>query len=354
MAMTKKDQQQTEVLITKQQVDRQQQETNKENGPPPKIEKRKRNVNEDELDDPYDVEGFKKIRKIGEGTYGVVFKAREIKTNEPVALKKLKMCAYEGVPTTTLREIAILKSLNHENIIKLKDLIHKETKLFMVFEYADMDLRRYMDTMQRPGLTKNHIKSFMHQLFKGIHYCHAHRVLHRDLKPQNLLIDRQGRLMIADLGLARSFNIPLRTYTHNVVTLWYRAPEILLGSPHYSTAVDMWSAGCIMAEMMTLSPLFPGASQIDALFRIFEQLGTPTEEVWPGVSALPDYNEHFPTFKGKDIRKSLERYKDCLDFSDTAYDLLKSLLQYDPSLRISAGKAEEHPFFYDDITMVKL
>jgi serine/threonine protein kinase len=108
------------------------------------------------------------------------------------------------------------------------------------------------------------------------------------------LIDRHGRLTIADLGLSRAFGVPMRTYTHSVITLWYRAPEILLGSRHYSTAVDMWSVGCIMAEMLTTHPLFPGESQIDQLFRIFRTLGTPTEEVWPSVSTLPDYNENFP------------------------------------------------------------
>jgi serine/threonine protein kinase len=134
----------------------------------------------------------------------------------------------------------------------------------------------------------------MHQLLRGLHYCHSHRILHRDLKPQNLLIDRTGRLTIADLGLSRVFGVPMRTYTHQVITLWYRAPEILLGSYHYSTAVDMWSVGCIMAEMMTFSPIFPGESQIDELFRIFRTLGTPDENVWPGISTLPDYNENFP------------------------------------------------------------
>ena len=134
----------------------------------------------------------------------------------------------------------------------------------------------------------------MFQILAGINFCHARRVLHRDLKPQNLLIDKSGALKLADFGLARAFGIPVRTYTHEVVTLWYRAPEILLGLKQYSTPVDMWSIGCIFAEMIMKRPLYPGDSEIDELFKIFRTLGTPDEETWPGVSKLPDYKPTFP------------------------------------------------------------
>ena len=139
-------------------------------------------------------------------------------------------------------------------------------------------------------LTPGRVQSYLKQLLLGIAYCHSHRVLHRDLKPQNLLIDRNNNaLKLADFGLARAFGIPIRTYTHEVVTLWYRAPEILLGSKHYSTPVDVWSIGCIFSEMSNQRPLFPGDSEIDQLYKIFQMLGTPDEENWPEVSHLPDY-----------------------------------------------------------------
>ncbi|GAN07393.1 cyclin-dependent kinase 2-like isoform X1 [Mucor ambiguus] len=287
----------------------------------------------DDLAHPYDLAGYQKLSKIGEGTYGIVFKARQKDSNKLVALKKIRLNLHEGVPTTTIREVAILKEMNHENIVKLVDMIQRDATIYLVFDFYDVDLRKYMDTLKRPGLTAKHIKSFMHQLLRGLHYCHSHRILHRDLKPQNLLIDSRGKLTIADLGLA---------------------PEILLGSPHYSTAVDMWSVGCIMAEMITMKPLFPGGAQIDQLFRIFRRLGTPNETVWPGISTLPDYNDHFPPWKGVDLRASLERSSSSIDLPDSAYDLLKSMLEYNPVLRISAVKAEEHTYFYDDITMLSL
>ena len=138
------------------------------------------------------------------------------------------------------------------------------------------------------------LQSYMFQMIAGLNFCHARRILHRDLKPQNLLIDRSGALKLADFGLARAFGIPVRTYTHEVVTLWYRAPEILLGQQQYSTPVDMWSIGTIFAEMVMKCPLYPGDSEIDELFKIFRTLGTPNEELWPGVSKLPDYKPTFP------------------------------------------------------------
>ncbi|KAI8636593.1 kinase-like domain-containing protein [Parasitella parasitica] len=308
----------------------------------------------DELANPYDLTGYQKLSKIGEGTYGVVFKARQKSSNKLVALKKIRLNLQEGVPTTTIREVAILKEMDHENIIKLLDMIQRDATIYLVFDFSEVDLRKYMDTMKRPGLTANHIKSFMHQLLRGLHYCHSHRILHRDLKPQNLLIDRHGRLTIADLGLSRAFGVPMRTYTHQVITLWYRAPEILLGSPHYSTAVDMWSVGCIMAEMITLRPLFPGSAQIDQLFRIFRELGTPNEDVWPGITTLPDYSAHFPPWKAKDLRASFEKQKNAVVLPDSAYKLLKAMLEYDPVRRISAVRAEENPYFYDDISLLTL
>jgi serine/threonine protein kinase len=187
-----------------------------------------------------------------------------------VALKKIRLEQEdEGVPSTAIREISLLKELAHKNVVRLLDVLHSDAKLYLVFEYLQKDLKKYMDGLPSCGMSPQQVRSYLNQLLSGIAYCHSHRILHRDLKPQNLLIDSDNSLKLADFGLARAFGIPLRTYTHEVVTLWYRAPEILLGSRHYSTAVDVWSIGCIFAEMCNKMPLFPGDSEIDEIFRIF-------------------------------------------------------------------------------------
>jgi len=183
------------------------------------------------------------------------------------------------------------------------------------------------------------VKSYLFQLLSGINYCHSHRIIHRDLKPQNLLIDQNGSLKLADFGLARAYCVPFRTYTHEVVTLWYRAPEVLLGSKEYAAPLDMWSAGCIFAEMVTKRPLFPGDSEIDQIFRIFRTLGTPGEEEWPGVTKLPDYKPTFPKWKKQSLGQNLP------NIDPQGLDLLKQMLIYQPSKRISAKEALQHPYF---------
>ncbi|XP_021823729.1 cell division control protein 2 homolog 1 isoform X2 [Prunus avium] len=246
---------------------------------------------------------YEKVEKIGEGTYGVVYKARDRVTNETIALKKIRLEQEdEGVPSTAIREISLLKEMQHGNIVRLQDVVHSEKRLYLVFEYLDLDLKKHMDSTPEFAKDPRQIKMFLYQILRGIAYCHSHRVLHRDLKPQNLLIDRRtNSLKLADFGLARAFGIPVRTFTHEVVTLWYRAPEILLGSRHYSTPVDVWSVGCIFAEMVNQRPLFPGDSEIDELFKIFRIMGTPTEDTWPGVNSLPDFKSSFPKWLAKDL-----------------------------------------------------
>ena len=272
------------------------------------------------------------LNKLGEGTYGVVYKAKDLEKGTTVALKKIKLDTEdEGMPSTALREISVLKALHHENIVNLIDVVSTSTKLLLVFEFCDSDLKQMMNSTRSPVKGRK-LKSFMHQLLKGLSFCHGHRIIHRDLKPQNLLIIGD-KLKIADFGLARAFQMPLPAYTHEVVTLWYRAPEILLGEKRYSTVVDTWSCGAIMAEMSNRSPLFPGDCEIDELFQIFKVLGTPTEATWPGVTSMPDYKPVFPQWNKKALQSV------CKDVDSVGIDLLEKLLVYNPTNRITAASA---------------
>eukprot|EP00193_Tetraselmis_chui_P000782 CAMPEP_0177759602 /NCGR_PEP_ID=MMETSP0491_2-20121128/4820_1 /TAXON_ID=63592 /ORGANISM="Tetraselmis chuii, Strain PLY429" /LENGTH=483 /DNA_ID=CAMNT_0019275443 /DNA_START=128 /DNA_END=1579 /DNA_ORIENTATION=- len=289
------------------------------------------------------MEKYEKLEKLGEGTYGVVYKARHRQTGHIIALKKILLEQEdEGVPSTAIREISLLRELNHQNVVRLEDVVHTEDRIYLVFEFLDMDLKKHMEL--NPELHRNQrvMKYYLFQMIKGIAYCHAHRILHRDLKPQNLLIDRQRSILkLADFGLARAFGIPVRAYTHEVVTLWYRAPEILLGAKHYSTPVDIWSIGCIFAEMINGRPLFPGDSEIDQLFQIFRLLGTPNENVWPGVSELEDYKEAFPKWRPQSLTNAVPT------LDPLGHDLLQRMLVYAPSKRITAYDALQHEYFME-------
>eukprot|EP01091_Cochliopodium_minus_P002787 TRINITY_DN12647_c0_g1_i1.p1 TRINITY_DN12647_c0_g1~~TRINITY_DN12647_c0_g1_i1.p1 ORF type:complete len:319 (-),score=74.89 TRINITY_DN12647_c0_g1_i1:31-963(-) len=288
---------------------------------------------------------FRKESKIGKGTYGVVYKAFDLKTNNYIALKKIIVHGEEeGIPATSLREIALLKEVSkHRNIVKLTDVINENHKLYLAFEFLDKDLKGFMNCCQGM-IPKDLVKSYTYQLLLGISFCHIHRVLHRDLKPQNLLIDKNGLLKIADFGLARAFSIPLPVYTHEVVTLWYRAPEVLMGQEKYSTPIDMWSIGCIFAEMITKIPLFPGDCEIDELYKIFQLLGTPSNEVWSNVTDLPEYRPTFPKWKAKPLESAVTVEGNVL-VDKEGLDLLKQLLIYEPSKRISGRRSLEHPYF---------
>jgi len=280
-----------------------------------------------------------KIDKLGEGTYGVVYKAKNKETGEIVALKRIRLDSEdEGVPCTAIREISLLKELKHPNIVRLYDVIHTEKKLTLVFEYLDQDLKKYIDDCGG-AISKTTMKSFLYQLLRGIAFCHEHRVLHRDLKPQNLLINRKGELKLADFGLARAFGIPVRSYSHEVVTLWYRAPDVLMGSRKYSTPIDIWSAGCIFAEMATGKPLFPGTNTSDQLLKIYKILGTATEKIWPSIIELPDYKSDLGIFPAQKITSIVT------GLDEDGYDLLDKMLVYDPSQRITAQKAMAHNYF---------
>ena len=301
---------------------------------------------------------YETIEKVllGEGAYGKVYKARSVRTGEAVAMKQMNFDAQvEGVPTTAIREIALLKELSHPNVVRLLDVFCKPNKLVLVFEFLENDLKKYMKALDGP-LSPFTVKHFAYQLCRGVGFCHANRIIHRDLKPQNLLIadfgpqDRRTLiarplvLKIADFGLARAFAVPVPAYTHEVFTVWYRPPEILLGAELYSVPVDLWSIGCVIGEIATGAPLFAGDSEIDTIFKIFQTLGTPSEQVWPGVGELPEYKASFPNWLPRgwaQIRNTKQQV------GTDGIDLLENLMCYDPRRRLPARRALQHAYFRD-------
>ncbi|EDQ89516.1 uncharacterized protein MONBRDRAFT_32324 [Monosiga brevicollis MX1] len=282
---------------------------------------------------------YKKLHKLGEGTYATVFKGISHINGKIVALKEIRLEHEEGAPCTGIREVSLLKGLKHANIVTLHDVIHTKDNLIMVFEFLSKDLKAYMDDCNSYIDLRN-AKLFLFQLLRGVGFCHSRKVLHRDLKPQNLLINHAGELKLADFGLARAKSVPIKTYSNEVVTLWYRPPDVLLGSVDYSGDIDMWGVGCIFGEMISGRPMFPGATNADQLELIFKTLGSPSESTWPGVMALPEAKSNeLGAYSPQPVNAILPR----LDKQGGA--LLKSLLKLDPHGRVSAVKAMQHPYF---------
>ncbi|CAD2221022.1 hypothetical protein AGDE_03274 [Angomonas deanei] len=293
---------------------------------------------------------YDRQEKIGEGSYGIVYKAKEVTTGATVALKRIRLDVEdEGVPCTAIREVSLLKELRHPNIVKLLDVCHNDRRLTLVFEYLDLDLKKYLDR-ESGNIDAVTVQRFMHDLLLGISYCHQRSVLHRDLKPQNLLISRDKELKLADFGLGRAFGIPVRKFTHEVVTLWYRSPDVLLGSTHYGTAVDIWSVGCIFAEMATGTPLFAGRNDADQLLRIFRFLGTPNSQTWPSWHTYPNSTnmlskQEFLQNLAPDCGNVMQGTPGYEKLGPEGQDLLLRLLRYEPSERITAEDALNHPYF---------
>ncbi|VDL16579.1 unnamed protein product [Hymenolepis diminuta] len=290
------------------------------------------------------VDEFECLNRIEEGTYGVVYRARDKKTNEVVALKRLKMeKEREGFPITSLREINTLMKAQHENIVTVREVVvgFDLDKIYLVMEYVEHDLKSLMEVMSGP-FTVGQVKCLLIQLLRAVQHLHDNWILHRDLKTSNLLLSHKGILKVGDFGLAREYGSPLQHYTEVVVTLWYRAIELLLGSKAYSTAIDMWSVGCIFAEFLLQRPLFPGKGEVDQVNMIFRDLGTPNERIWPGVSQLPGMKSTvFTEYPYNQLRRRFTEKQ----ISASGFELLTSLLTYCPERRLTAEKALTHRYF---------
>ncbi|XAR54596.1 Cyclin-dependent kinase [Bertholletia excelsa] len=291
---------------------------------------------------PRRADTFEKLAKIGQGTYSNVYKARDSLSGKIVALKKVRFDNLEPESVRFMaREILILRSLDHPNVIKLQGLVtsRMSCSLYLVFEYMEHDLAGLAAS---PGInfTESQVKCYMLQLLSGLEHCHNRHVLHRDIKGSNLLIDNEGVLKIADFGLASFFDPNHKQpMTSRVVTLWYRAPELLLGATDYGVGIDLWSAGCILAELLAGKPIMPGRTEVEQLHKIFKLCGSPSEEYWK-KSKLP----HATMFKPQ------QSYKRCIaetfkDFPPSSLPLIDTLLAIDPAERRTATAALRSEFF---------
>lgn len=286
--------------------------------------------------------------RLGKGTYGSVYKALKKDTGEFVAIKIIKLDVdSEGIPSTALREIAILKKNNHPNVVRIHNLALSEKKIELYLEYCPLDLRKFIDMYKNNQKVYNlkTIKTIMFQILSATNHLHSRKILHRDLKPQNILISDQSFVTkVADFGLSRVYTIPLRAYTKEVLTLWYRAPELMLGLNQYSIGLDMWSVGCIFAELFITKPIFAGDSEIDQLYKIFRIFGTPNDSTLPGFRHFPDFNPDFPLWQGEGLSKYLSD-KLLVKMDSESFDLLERMLVVDPCRRITAKEALYHVRF---------
>ncbi|KAF2089873.1 kinase-like protein [Saccharata proteae CBS 121410] len=295
------------------------------------------------------VDNFERLNHIEEGSYGWVSRAKETATGEIVALKKLKMeGSTEGFPVTALREIQTLKEARHRHIVDLREVVVGDTlnDVFLVMDFLEHDLKTLNEEMSEPFLPSE-VKTLMLQLVDAVGFLHDNWILHRDLKTSNILMNNRGEIKIADFGMARYFgDPPPPNMTQLVVTLWYRAPELLLGAKEYGRAVDMWSIGCIFGELLTKEPLLQGKNEVDELSKIFELCGIPTNETWPGFRRLPNAKSlrlpANPAAAGSVIRSKFPI------LTSAGSSLLTSLLALDPSWRPSAKEVLTNAYFKED------
>ncbi|CAH1973086.1 unnamed protein product [Acanthoscelides obtectus] len=288
------------------------------------------------------VSEFEKLNRIGEGTYGIVYRAKDTTSDKIVALKKVRMdLERDGIPVSSLREIQVLLNCRHENIVHLKEVVVGRSleSIFLAMEYCEQDLASLLDNMQAP-FTESQVKCIMLQVLRGLRYLHHNFIVHRDLKVSNLLMTDKGCVKIADFGLARWFGVPLKPMTPSVVTLWYRAPELLLQAPTQTTSVDMWAAGCILGELLGHKPLLPGRTEIQQLELIVDLLGTPSDAIWPGFSELPALQNY--TLKQQPYNNLKQKFP---WLSAAGLRLLNFLFMYDPRKRATAEECLQSSYF---------
>lgn len=295
---------------------------------------------------------FEKISRIGEGTYGVVYKAKDTRYEEVVAMKRMRIerpRAEEGrtcqpaISVSSLREIAILLSLSHPNIVDLKEVAigNELSHMYLVMEYCDQDLAQVLDNIPAP-FTEPQVKCIMIQIFRALDYLHEKFIVHRDLKVSNLLLTNKGILKLADFGLARKFSDPSKSgsMTPQVVTLWYRSPELLLQSKQQTSAIDIWAAGCILGELLLHKPLLQGKNELHQLDLIIELLGTPHDGIWPDFSSLPSMQNI--NLRKQPINNIIKFFP---HLNNAGIRLLNFLFMYDPKQRATAEQCLDSSYF---------
>jgi len=280
---------------------------------------------------------YQVLEKLGDGTYGIVRKAIKQSTNEIVAIKQMKRNYCSWDESMNLPEAKSLRKMNHPNIVKLNEIVKENDQLYFVFEYMDCNLYELMKGRNNP-FTESEVRNWCFQLFQAIAYIHQHGYFHRDLKPENLLM-KKDVIKIADFGQAREISSQT-PFTDYVATGWYRAPEVLLKSPSYGSAVDMWAMGAIMAELFTLRPLFPGYSEADEIYKICSVIGSPDQKTWSqGLRLATSIQYQFPQFSDNHVSSLIP------NASPEAIDLITSLCAWDPNKRPAAAESLKHPFF---------
>tara|TARA_B110001452_G_scaffold168618_1_gene140930 strand:- start:1068 stop:2213 length:1146 start_codon:yes stop_codon:yes gene_type:complete len=285
-------------------------------------------------------ERYKTLYKVGEGSFGMVFRALDRQEGAIVALKRVRLKDTRALPTGALREIMALQRLSHPNVLPLHDMYTHGASLMLVLPFVPHNLASLLAVRDAP-MPEAQSRTLARMLFQGLAACHAHRLLHRDLKPSNLLIDSRGVLLLADFGQARLLPAPGETgsLSHDVATRWYRAPELLLGARRYGVGVDLWAAGCIVAQLLSLAPLLPGDSDLGQLFEVLQLLGTPTEAAWPGLVELPDYHKvELPACQPTPLSARLPHA------TTDALRLVGALLRYEPTSRLTAAAALCEPW----------